>query len=300
MAKSVALAFVLALPSAAPASATQTELSEEEILVTGETPREAQRQAVAYVKELGVATGEKPTARWFSPICPRAVGLDQAKTALVESAVRDIARRAGAPLAKEGCKGNLIVAFTDDGAGLARQIASKSALGTAHPTVARELRQGAAPVRWWYNISARPKDAGGTSPDVPPGMEIDVGGTKAQVPNGAQMAAVSNSSHISTQIVQSIDSATVIVDVRLAEGAKLKAVSDYAALVSLAEVKLGAAPPKSVLGLFTQDRSLAGLTPRDEAFLGALYRVSMDRRSDQQRRSIVANMVRSKEKSASN
>jgi hypothetical protein len=109
---SVSLAALLfVLP--APGSTAPQASNDETIVVTGELPGDPKEQARAYVKELGVAAGEQPTARWFDPICPHAIGLGKEHAKIVEEQIRRIIREAGAPLAKARCAPNFAVAFTD-------------------------------------------------------------------------------------------------------------------------------------------------------------------------------------------
>jgi hypothetical protein len=267
-----------------------------EIVVQGQSIQQIRSQATAYVKELGVATGETPTSRWFDPICPRAIGLGQQEAAIVEKGVREVARKIGAWVAKEGCRTNLIIAFTDDARAVTQKISRGSILGSTSPSVVNALKQSEAPIRWWYEIGARSSDATTTQADAGPQLSVtNEDGSQAATlnTNGGQVIVQSGSSNISTKIVRAISYATIIVDVERAKGVTLKAITEYAALVGLAEIKFGAAPQGSVLAMFSGQEQWRGLTSRDEAFLTALYRTSMDRRSEQQRRSIVSSMVSS-------
>ena len=291
------LALSLALIATSGAAAVQP--SPDEIVVEGRAIKQIRRQATDYVKELGVATGETPTSRWFDPICPRVIGLGEKETALVEAQVRDVARKIGAWVARPGCQSNLIIAFTDDAQSVTQTISLGSVLGSTHPSVVSDLNESEAPIRWWYQVDARSADATSSQADAASSISVEGSGSNGGViggvlpTNGGQVIAQSGSSNISTKIVRAISSATVIVDVERAKGSSLEAITDFVALVGLAEIKFGAAPPGSVLSMFRQKSEWAGLTSRDEAFLTALYRTSMDRRSDQQRRSIISSMVAS-------
>ena len=244
------------------------------------------------MRELRVATGEQPTARWFDPICPRSIGLGNEHAALVEAQIRQIVRDVGAPLAKPGCDANFAIVFTDGAERVVRRIAgSRGGLPIAD---ARELKEGNAPMRWWYNTELRSKDGKPASDAGVPWAEV--GSPSYQpLPTGSSGALPQyNSSMVSTQAIRAIHSATVVVDVNRAEGASLKSVVDYAALVGLSEIALGAAPSGSVLSLF-QSGGNRELSIRDRAFLKGLYQIAMDRSSDRQRRAIVEKMVSAKE-----
>ena len=88
--------------------------------------------------------------------------------------------------------------------------------------------------------------------------------------------------------VRALRSAVVIVDVNRAAGAALKSVTDYATLVSLAEIEFdGEAPPQSILALFTKNESAGQMTDSDRTFLTELYRLPLDRLAKQQRQRLV-------------
>lgn len=270
----------------------QSPASDDVIIVTGEPEEQARLKAKSYIGELGVATGEQPTARWFDPVCPRAIGLSQQHSAIVEAQVRRIVRDVGAPLAEEGCKANFVIAFTDGAERVVQRISgSRGGLPLAD---ARELKEGGAPIRWWYNTELRGKDGMPASDAAVPWAQLG-SPSYTPLPSGQSGSLLQyNSSVVSTQSVRAIHSATVVVDVERAEGAALKSVIDYAALVGLAEIVLGASPSDSVLSLF-QSGNNRELTFRDRAFLAGLYQIAMDRGSARQRRAIVQAMVNPKQ-----
>lgn len=288
-----AAAFLV--PTAATASLSQA--TDDEIVVTGETRKEAQRKAQAYVRQLGVATGEKQAARWIGAVCPRAIGVNKAHAALVEQRIRKIATEAGAPVARPGCQGNLIVAFTDDGKAVARRISSLDSSPTSQLSArdATKLKTDESPVRWWYNTSVQSKDgAASTSVNPPAAQFTDANGNRSDPPINDRTTVLSqyNSSLVSTLAVRGILSATVVVDVERASGTSLASIIDYAALVGLAEIRLGAAPDGSILSLFKPASAEKALTGRDAAFLKGLYKITLDRRANQQQRTLVGQMVK--------
>jgi len=83
---------------------------------------------------------------------------------------------------------------------------------------------------------------------------------------------------ISTRSVRVIRQATVVIDLDGAAGLPLDAVSQYASLVALAEIRPGgAAPTGSILSLFETGSDQRSLSDLDRAFLRALYRMAPDR-----------------------
>lgn len=287
----VSLAAVASALGSLPIRA-QAPAADDVIVVTGEVEEQAREKAKSYLSELGVAIGEQSTARWFDPICPRAIGVSKQHAAIVEEQIRQIVREAGAPLAKIGCDANFVIAFTDGPERVVKRIASSRG-GLPHGN-ARALKEGSAPIRWWYHTELRSKDGVPASDSPLPFAQLN-SPSYAPLPSGSSGSLTQyNSSMVSTQSVRAIHAVTVLVDVKRAEGMPLKSVIDYTALVGLAEIMLGASPSDSVLSLF-QSGGNRELTFRDRAFLAGLYEIAMDRGSLRQRRAIVQAMVAAKE-----
>ena len=264
------------------------------IVVTGDRPGHQRQQAETYVSELGVALGEQPTARWIDPVCPHAIGLSRDHAKLVEQQMRSVILEIGAPLAKPGCSANLNIVFTDSAETVVRYVAryDDTVSRDLAPASVRDLTSGSAPIRWWYNTDIRTRDGSGAS-SLPflPGVQVESDSGVASLPSGRLGSlALYNPSLVSNQLVRSIQFATVVVDVQRSNGVLLSSVVDYAALVGLAEVRLGAMPDRSVLSLF-QPNGERHLTNRDRAFLTSLYSIAMDRRAAQQRQAIVRAMT---------
>ena len=283
--------------SASFAATTAQPRREEEIVVVGETMKEAQRQAQIYVSEVGIAVGERPTARWVDAICPNAIGLAPDKEGLVRQQVRDLVRQVGAPLAKEGCAPNLLIVFTDGPEAVVERMNKKgsSLFRNVPAAVAQQIRTGPAPIRWFYQTDVRTPEGLGSSDVVNPSLLMAVSGQ----PEGPSinygdegMLNVKSSSHISSQAMRTIKHATVIVDVLRAKGNSLRAITDYAALVGLAEIKFGASPQRSILSMFDPQAPVTELSKRDLAMLTGLYQIHLDRRAEQQRRTLVNRILK--------
>ena len=96
---------------------------------------------------------------------------------------------------------------------------------------------------------------------------------------------------ISTPTIRTISAATVVVNFAHASSLGLPAVIDHAALVGLAEIKLGPSPESSILSLFDDGSTRRELSNRDFAFLTALYRIPLDRKARVQRTALVNQMT---------
>ena len=281
------IAVITAALAACPAQA-------DDIVVRGRalSKEEAAAQAKAFVQSIGIVTTVKPAARWLDPVCPKVSGLgDPTVAARVEARFRSIASAVGARLAKPGCKTNLLIGFTDDADALARQINADDPRQMIELSNAwrGRLVNGRTPVRWWYSTEVRSADGDPPINAPLPWLAISTEGgaeggggsasnTDVSSDSGGGYTNSRRSSLVSSNAKRAIRTATVLVDVALAQGKDLDGVIDYAALVGLAEIRFSGEPPaNSVLALFAPDNPVYGLTTQDEALLKALYRLPLDR-----------------------
>ena len=286
------------LASASNASVTPpADHDAEAIEIIAKAPPQVRREASEYLRRLGTANGNKPAGRWLDPICPHVIGLEATSAAQVEQQVRTVAKLDGAPVDGTSCKANLLIVFTDDAKGVVRSVLRKVGTDFLSPADRRALESGEAPVRWWYNSEFRDRD-GISSSVISPALRIDSefnGGTLAGgVPSNDKSISIthSGSSAVSTQVVRALTHVTVVIDAGPVRGKSLRSLVDYAALVGLAEIRLGATAPASVLGLFSAGSTVDELTATDHAFLKALYAMSLDRKAEQHRRVLVGQIIR--------
>lgn len=295
-------------------TATSLAAQTRDIVVSGKalSKEEAEAKAQAFVQATGVVTTVKPAARWMDRICPKVMGLaDASLTSRVEERIRSVATESGARLAKPGCgKGNLVVIFTGNADDLARRMNEQNPrlMAEAAPTWRGRLVDGRVPIRWWYQSAIRSAD--GMPPTTAPlpwmGMDMNGGGGEGGAPAGV---ASSNdvggdsgggynnsmrSSLVSTNAKRALSGATILVDANLAQGKELDAVSDFASLVGLAEIRFASDPPvDSVLSLFAPTNPTYGLTAQDQALLKSLYRLPLDRHGRYHRSWLVKDISKS-------
>ncbi len=274
------------------------------IVVTGErvTREQAHERAVAFVRQVGVARGETPVARWTDRICPRVLGIAQAYASIVETRMREIAEAAGLQVARPGCQPNIVVSFVGDARGLVRDIARRSPrrLLQVSPELHDGLLNGDAPVRWWYVTETRSREQMRNAPQSlgTTGAGSDAVGDGNPTRNALGTADVESlnqygaGSIVSTQGARAIIDAQVVIDLDRAEGRSLQAVAAYASLVAFAEVRPSAPPPTgSILSLFEAGAVMPGLTDWDMAFLRSLYNIPLDRQARRHRGLLVRDMV---------
>lgn len=291
-----ALPAAVSGPQARPQDGTGAQ-SADTIIVTGQPGQGARKQARSYIGELGVAGSQRPVARWLDPVCPRAVGVSKEHAAIIVSQIRRTAEVAGAPVAGLSCSPNFLVVFAEQADAYVREMAQRrpGLGGQPGSTPVRQLKQAGAPVRWWYNTEVRTNSGRREETDVTPGARFStMSGAESGLPGKSTTTVTSrySASLISTQTVRAIYAATVIIDVREAEGVRLKSVVDYATLVGLSEIDPGSSPSDSILSLFEPNSEHQALSRRDTAFLSGLYRIAMDRDGRLQRGLLVREMTR--------
>jgi hypothetical protein len=260
---------------------------------------EAQRQALEhrlsnYVASITQESGSfESLARWHRKICPAAAGLTQDQGNFVLGRISAIARAAGVPLAPEKCDPNLFVLFTTDPTKLIKDMTARNAGHflalsgqRADGAALKKFAEGSQPIRAWYNAQLM----GALGNDL---RAFDQSGFGGPQPLQNDHATLSRIQH---DDVQDLTSVLIFVDTRRIDGLKLGAVADYAAMLGLSKINLGAdvTGDDSVLRLFTASHDMAASVSQlgawDVAFLKALY--GTEQASRMQRASIVSSMLR--------
>jgi hypothetical protein len=275
----------------AAAQAPGSDCADQSVTIGAILPEKAARDlAVDFVKATGVASGETPAARWIAPVCPEVLGLEDIGKRAAEAKIRRVAAAAGADVAAEGCRRNIIVSFTSDGAALARAVVEREPWRVANlsPRAKSAVLTGSVPIRWLYSTETRARNGGAptTSSNAAQSGPATHAGSGAGSSIGGDMPTLMHyeSSVLSTLTNRVLTSAIVIVDTDQAMGRRLDALAAYAALVALAEIRNAeAAPAGSILTLFESSAPPRDLTTQDLGFLRALYRLPLDRQAMQHR-----------------
>lgn len=290
-----AVTAIVAL-AAVPGQAAPSEGSP--IVVSGKAPdkEEAERQAIEFVRQTGIAQGQTPAARWLDPVCIKVIGLQPEYAKRVEEKFSELARSVPVALARPGCEGNLAMVFSNDGAATARHITKRDPRGVSDVPVSlrSSMYDSKLPVRWWYHIAERSR-AGVRASAVPSPWTAgnsESGNSVVPMDESATMMNVHDASIVSTNVHRGIVRATVIIDTGAAAGKELDAVVSYAALVALAEIRRSDSPPAaSILALFGPETAPRELTQQDLELLRTLYRIPLDRSARRHRGQLAKGLV---------
>jgi len=269
------------------AAREQNPASLEDIEVTG---RRLDEQVQSFIDEVAAPPRGRQLARWDRSIC---VGVANMDARYARTMVDRIARRAvevGLDVEEPGCRPDIMIIAAADAGDLARALVRDDPTGfrptrtsTDRGSAALERFQTTqAPVRWWHVSLPVSVDTGQVA------VRLDGEETPPTI-------AVRDASRLRSNIRDDLARVIVIVDVSKVGRIGFGALSDYVAMVALAQVEPDADTSRydTVLNLFSEgaDRS-AGLTQWDVDYLKSLYTARRDRaRSTQQTQDILRGMT---------
>lgn len=229
------------------------------------------RSAEQYVRDF-VADVMAPArgwsvARWRGSLCVGVANLQPEPAQFMVDRVSEVALALGADPGEPGCNPSVVVLFTEDGRALAtglveadRQAFHLGVGGMDRGKVALEAFKNAeAPVRWWHVSLPADRDTNTRAIRLPgddgPPMIRTLGG------------------RLNTEIESYLNKVIIIVDVTRLGDTSFVQLTDYVALIAMAQIDPDAdtAAYDTVLNVFDAPNSAPGLTEWDWAYLEALY-----------------------------
>ena len=254
--------------ASAPADAqTTTELAD--IVVQG---RRIDDQVRGFIDEIAAAPIGRGPARWRDNICVGVANLRGEAAQYLADRVSEVALDIGLEPGEPGCRPNILIIGTDDGAALARGLVAArrnvfwpGGSGMSRSWAALEAFQANDhPVRWWH-ISLPTDSQTGKLAVRLPGEE-------------APYIFKTTSGRLRTTIRNDLGRVVIIVDLAKAEGLDLRQIADYAAMVAFSQVDPDAdtGTYDSILNLFHQPATTPNLTSWDMAYLKALYSAELN------------------------
>jgi hypothetical protein len=253
-----------ALSMSSVAATASDDITIDTVTVEADRRRELlERQLSTFASAITMPGRDESLARWQVPICPLVAGLTLEKGTFVFERISQLANEAGAPSGPRDCIPNLWIVMTRDPEALLKSWWDK------HPDMFNDER-GIAGIKRWMRTPA-PVRVFYNACSVPP-----------QLPTSSSSSVVAQcgkpgvpGSRLRWSAVRVLYSAVIVVDKRQTEHLELGLLTDYIAMISLAQVRsqpdLDAAP--TVLRLFDESDTPQpqGLSPWDRAFLKSLY-----------------------------
>lgn len=231
----------------------------------------------------------RPLARWNKPVCVATAHLTPQYAQAVIDRVAQRIIEAGGDVGEPGCKVDVMIVGTDDGAQMAKALVKDDPRGyrpsrgsTDRGSAAlRRFQEGEAPVRWWHVSLPVNVDTG----------ELAVRLDGEDYPTNA----VRESSRLRSNVRDDLARVVVIVDFTKTAHVRMSALVDYIAFIALAQVNPDGdlAGQDTILNLFNRPADFTELTQWDRDYLAALYRAVPNRFTRQaQTRGIADEVVR--------
>lgn len=238
----------------------------EDVVVEQRRLDEVVRQ---FVGEVGAAAPRRGLARWQDEVCVGVVNVRPAVGHAIADHISRIALELGLDVGEPGCRANVVIVFTEDGAELADAMVERnrrafrpgvSGADRGNPAL-RDFRTTSRPVRWWH---------------VSLPVDSETGQVAVRLPGEAPpVVNVFAASRLNSQVRDDLSKVMVVVDVDELAGVNLPQLADYLAFLSLAQVDPDADTTSfnTVLNLFADSGAVEGLTEWDRTYLTSLYRV---------------------------
>jgi len=287
--RSLILAGMFVLCVAVSAGSQTPAQPNDEIVVHAQ----AQRAIRAFVGDIAAApSATDQLARWDHHICPGLFGLnnrEQAQFIIDRIALRahEIGLETGGP----GCHADIAIFVTPDANRFTREFVREFGLfvGSDQPTNSATLDQTALsefehndlPVRWWHVSVMRSSQ--GFSVHTPENAGLlfsPVGAAAARVPRVEVTA-----SRLSRSVREDFDRVVIVINAQEVAGVRLDALSDYVAMIALAQLEPNAdtSGVPTILNLFRAGAAApSALTDWDRAYLAGLYQATRNARSERQ------------------
>lgn len=264
-----------ATPATAPPTDARPAANLDAITVQGNKAREEVRREVdQFVHSAMVHYWDRPLLRWSTPVCPLVAGLPLDQGEFMLRRLSLVIHSVDAPLAPEKCKPNFLVLVTSQPDELLANLRKKRPqLFDLHDGMGKikHFLKTDRPVRVWFDW-----EYGGGGAALATAAAITGSASPSAAGAGGDYPILNSAnSRLSYSAPRSINAAIIAVDLPAMKGVNLAQLSDYVAMVGLAELNLDQdlSGTPSVLRLFSRDGGAPtdGMSFWDTALLKSLY-----------------------------
>lgn len=288
-------ALLLAPPQTSGPVASQDPVQLEDVVVSGRTLDSLIRD---FVGEVAEPNRNRGLARWKDRVCVGVANLDGEVARYLSDRISTVAEDVGLSVGGPGCTPNILVIATADAGDLARQLTEERRrafrMGGAGMdrggAALRDFVETDRPVRWWQLAIPVDSETGDIAVRIP-GVCT---GACVSAADYAPQIAVASASRLTTQIVDNLTRAIVIVDVDEVSDVSVLQLADYIAMVSLAQIdpKADTSGYATILNVFQDTETSDSLTDWDLAYLDGLYGAERNHLATQADRNEIANLIR--------
>lgn len=267
-------ALLASTPQAPAPAVSQDPVQLEDVVVSGRTLETLIRD---FVVEVGEPNRRRGLARWNDRICVGVANLEGEAARYLADRISTVAMDLGLTPGAPGCTPNILIVATDDAGSLAAQLTGQRRrafrLGGSGMdrggAALRDFVDTDRPVRWWQMSLPVDSESGDIAVRIPGQCTGDC----VDAMDMAPQIGVASASRLTTQIVDNLIRAIVIVDVDEVGGVSALQLADYIALVSLAQIGPDADTSgyATILNVFDDPAASDSLTDWDIAYLEGLY-----------------------------
>jgi hypothetical protein len=251
----------------------------EDIVVEGTRLEE---RTAEYVREVAAPARGRGPARWREGVCVGAANFDPEVAQYLIDRVSDVARDLGLSAGQPGCEPSILIIGTTDGASFTREFVEMrprlfrvGGSGMDRGRAAFEdFTSSDRPVRWWHVSMPTDSETGQRTVRLPGEMRPMPNLDPRQDALGyAPITRVPVASRIQSSVEDRMMRSFVIIDVDKLGGVSLEQLGDYVAMVALVQVNPDADTGRyeTILNLFEQPDSIAGLSGWDRAYMEGIY-----------------------------
>jgi hypothetical protein len=268
--------------------------ADEQVIVRGQRLSELEFDLRIYIKdfieEVAAPARTRGYARWQRGVCIGVHNLAATGAQYIIDRISSLALDVGLEPGEPGCSPQVNIVFVTNGRETAAALVEseprffRPALGNAGMDLGfeglDEFTQSDKAVRWWHismPVDARTGGSVMRFPGQPPPVILKTG-----------------VSRLYDGIRDELRSVLIIVDSTKLAGSTWQQLSDYLALVSLAQISPWTNPAgfDSILNLFSNPAAYSGLTDWDVSYLHALYAFDQERDARMQRNLIVSEIMK--------
>lgn len=287
---------LLITPPQVPATAvSQDPVQLEDVVVSGRSLDALIRD---FVVEVGEPNRRRGLARWHDRVCVGVANLNGQTAQYLSDRISTVATDIGLDAGLPGCTPNILVIATADAEGLARQLTGErrrafrmggSGMDRGGSAL-RDFVETDRPVRWWQMSVPVDSETGDIAVRIPGQCT----GACTSATDMAPQIAVASASRLTTQIVDNLIRAIIIVDVDEVGEVSALQLADYIAMVSLAQIDPNADTSSyaSILNVFDAPEASESLTDWDLAYLDGLYAAERTQAGERSGRSEIIDSIR--------
>ncbi len=253
-----------------------TEL--ESVIVEG---RRLEQLAHEFIEDVAAPNRRRGLGRWNTRLCVGVVNLRPDIAQPIVDRVSDVARDLGVDTGQPGCRANAVIVAASDGAAMATAMVEHRRKGfdigstqiTQSDSALDAFMSEQRPIRWWQMSVPVDSETGERAIRLPGDINPSTGQPAAPA------IRTTFASRINSQIRDDLTKVFIIVDIDEVAGLSVPQLSDYLAMIVLAQIDARGETTgyDTVLNLFADPQNTHGLTEWDMAYLRGLYSAEQNR-----------------------